>query len=265
MSQTEKAISLSQVKKNYGDFSALKGIDLEVSPGEFFGFIGPNGAGKTTLIRIIVGIIKPTSGIITVCGYDNLSSSSMAKRLTGYIPDRPYLYEKLTPIEYFDFISGLYSVSKERKLKVGEEMLKMFNLWDWRNELIEGFSHGMKQKVAMSAAMLHDPEVLVIDEPMVGLDPRSVKVVKDFLKDLTKKGKSIFFTTHTLSIAEDLCDRIGIINHGQVVALGTMDELKKHLKSGDSDLESIFLKITEEEEIGGELVPELAPKDSDEF
>ncbi|MBF0407025.1 MAG: ABC transporter ATP-binding protein [Candidatus Riflebacteria bacterium] len=267
MNQNDSAISLSQVKKDYGAFSALKGIDLEINRGELFGFLGPNGAGKTTLIRIMVGIIKPSSGTVKIRGNDILTESQKAKSCTGYIPDRPYLYEKLTPLEYFDFVSGLYSVPPDKCKKNGEEMLKMFSLWDWRNELIESFSHGMKQKVAMTASLMHDPDVIIVDEPMVGLDPKSVRIVKDFFKDLVKRGKTIFLTTHTLSVAEDLCDRIGIINRGQVAIMGTLDYLKDTLKSGDPTLENLFLKITEEEEEiqTAPMIPDNHPKDTGEF
>ncbi len=255
MNPTEPVMVLKDIRKRYGTFEALKGIDLAIPAGELFGFLGPNGAGKTTLIRILTGIIKPTAGQVTICGADLLTQPEAAKSRIGYVPDRPYLYEKLTPLEYFDFVAGLYALPVEQARQRGEEMLRRFALWEWREELIESFSHGMKQKVAMSASLLHDPDILVVDEPTVGLDPRSVKVVRDFFKDLVHRGKTIFLTTHTLSVAEDLCDRIGIIHHGTMVALGTMATLQQQARSPGSDLESIFLKITEEEE---ELPPATA-------
>lgn len=258
-------IRLRGVKKNYGPFEALKGIDLDVTRGELFGFLGPNGAGKTTLIRIMTGIIRPTEGEILIAGEDLLARPEAAKSKIGYIPDRPYLYEKLTPLEYFDFVGGLYTIPRADLEQRGEEFLKMFSLWDWRNELIEGFSHGMKQKVAMSAALLHDPEILIVDEPMVGLDPRSVRLVKDFFTNLVARGKTLFLTTHTLSVAQDLCHRIGIINKGQVAALGSLTELRNSAHHGVHDLESIFLQITAEEEIGPELVVPEKPAVSEEF
>lgn len=248
MNQNSPMIIFSQIKKKYGDFYALKSLDLSINKGELFGFLGPNGAGKTTLIRILTGIIKPTSGTVHIAEHNLFEAPEKAKALLGYVPDRPYLYEKLTPIEYFDFMGGLYSVNKDRIREKGEEMLKMFDLWERRNELIESFSHGMKQKVAMSAAILHDPQIFVVDEPTVGLDPRSVKMAKNYFKRLISEGKTVFLTTHTLSVAQDLCDRIAIIRQGEIVALGNMEELQTRAKMPGNNLESVFLKITEEEQ-----------------
>lgn len=241
-------IRFAEIKKNYGDFTALKTINLDIFKGELFGFLGPNGAGKTTLIRILTGIIKPTSGRVFIGNFDLNAQPDQAKALLGYVPDRPYLYEKLTPLEYFDFMGGLYKVDRQRILSKGEEMLKLFSLWDRRHELIESFSHGMKQKVAMSAAILHDPEIFVVDEPTVGLDPRSVKLAKDYFRNLVAQGKTVFLTTHTLSVAEDLCHRIAIIRNGDIVALGNLNELQKLASLPGNDLEAIFLKLTEEEQ-----------------
>ena len=248
MNQNETMIRFSEIKKQYGDFSALKSINLDISRGELFGFLGPNGAGKTTLIRILTGIIKPSSGKVFVGPFDLYAEPDKAKSMLGYVPDRPYLYEKLTPLEYFDFMGGLYNVPAEKIQQKGEEMLKIFSLWDRRHELIESFSHGMKHKVAMSAAILHDPEIFVVDEPTVGLDPRSVKLAKDFFRELANRGKTVFLTTHTLSVAEDLCDRIAIIRNGDIVALGNLEELQKRASMPGNDLEAVFLKITEEEQ-----------------
>ncbi|HOT26878.1 MAG TPA: ABC transporter ATP-binding protein [Candidatus Ozemobacteraceae bacterium] len=247
MNQNEPAISLTGIGKHYGDFEALKPTSLDIMPGEFFGFLGPNGAGKTTMIRIITGIIIPTCGSVRISGHDVAKDPDAAKRRIGYIPDRPYLYEKLTPLEYFEFVAGLYTLTDDLWKQRSEELLKLFKLWEWRNELIESFSHGMKQKVAMCSAFLHDPDIIIVDEPMVGLDPKSVRLVKDIFKEQVKKGKTIFLTTHTLSVAQDLCSRIGIINRGSVIALGTLEALRIQSGSDTSDLESVFLKLTEEE------------------
>ncbi|MGM0598515.1 MAG: ABC transporter ATP-binding protein [Candidatus Rifleibacteriota bacterium] len=247
MNQNKNIIEFVKIKKDYGSFSAVKEINLEIKSGELFGFLGPNGAGKTTMIRMLTGIIKPTAGQIIINGYDLYKQPDKAKASIGFVPDRPYLYEKLTPIEYFDFMGGLYSVAKEQIRRQGEEMLKLFSLWDRRNELIESFSHGMKQKVAMSAAILHDPQIFVVDEPTVGLDPRSLKLAKEFFINLVKNGKTIFLTTHTLSVAQDLCQRIGIIRDGEIVALGSMAELQTRASLPGNNLEHVFLKITEEE------------------
>ena len=248
MSQNnEVIIKFDSIQKQYGDFSAVKGISLEVSRGELFGFLGPNGAGKTTMIRMLTGIIRPTSGSITIGGFDLYKDPIKAKSMIGYVPDRPYLYEKLTPIEYFEFMGGLYNVKKERIKEISERMLKMFDLREKRDELIESFSHGMKQKVAMIAAILHDPDILVVDEPTVGLDPRSIKLVKEYFKSWTNEGKTLFLTTHTLSVAQDLCQRIAIIRHGEIAALGNLSQLQEQAKLPGNDLESVFLKLTEEE------------------
>lgn len=242
----ETIIKFESIHKQYGDFTAVKEISLEIAKGELFGFLGPNGAGKTTMIRMLTGIIRPTSGEITIGGYNLYKEPTQAKSLIGYVPDRPYLYEKLSPLEYFDFMGGLYNVPKERIKEIAERMLKLFDLWDKRDELIESFSHGMKQKTAMIAAILHDPQILVVDEPTVGLDPKSIKLVKDYFKQITNEGKTLFLTTHTLSVAEDLCQRIAIIRHGEIAALGTLEELQEQAKLPGNDLEAVFLKLTEE-------------------
>ena len=243
----EVLIKFESIHKEYGDFTAVKEINLEIARGELFGFLGPNGAGKTTMIRMLTGIIRPTSGNITIGGYNLYKDPINAKSLIGYVPDRPYLYEKLSPTEYFEFMGGLYNVPKARVNEISERMLKLFDLWDKKDELIESFSHGMKQKTAMIAAILHDPEILVVDEPTVGLDPKSIKLVKEYFRQLTNEGKTLFLTTHTLSVAEDLCQRIAIIRHGEIVALGSLSELQQQAKMPGNDLESVFLKLTEEE------------------
>ncbi len=248
MSQNyESIIKFEAIHKEYGDFTAVKEINLEIARGELFGFLGPNGAGKTTMIRMLTGIIKPTSGKIIIGGFDLYKDPIKAKSLIGYVPDRPYLYEKLTPNEYFDFMGGLYNVPKEQIKEISEKMLKLFDLWEKKDELIESFSHGMKQKTAMIAAVLHNPDILVVDEPTVGLDPKSIKLVKDFFKNFTKEGKTLFLTTHTLSVAQDLCERIAIIRHGEITALGTLSQLQEQAKLPGNDLEAVFLKLTEEE------------------
>lgn len=243
----ESIIKFDSIHKEYGDFTAVKEITLEIAKGELFGFLGPNGAGKTTMIRMLTGIIRPTSGRINIGGYDLYKDPLKAKAMIGYVPDRPYLYEKLSPVEYFEFMGGLYNVKKERIKEISEKMLKLFDLWEKKDELIESFSHGMKQKTAMIAAILHDPEILVVDEPTVGLDPRSIKLVKEYFKNLTNEGKTLFLTTHTLSVAEDLCQRIAIIRHGEIAALGTLTQLQEQAKLPGNDLEAVFLKLTEEE------------------
>lgn len=254
MNRTEPIIRFTNIQKNYGDFAALKPINLEIFKGELFGFLGPNGAGKTTLIRILTGIIKATGGTVSIGGFSLEKEPESAKRMLGYVPDRPYLYEKLSPLEYFDFMGGLYNVKQSEIASIGEKLLKLFDLWNKRNDLIESFSHGMKQKVAMSAANLHKPDILVVDEPTVGLDPKSVKLAKQFFKDMTLEGKTIFLTTHTLSVAEDLCDRIAIIRSGEIAAIGTLEELQTKASMPNNNLEDIFLKITEEENLPNPVI-----------
>lgn len=245
MNQNKNLIEIIELEKSYGNFLALKPLNLAIQRGELFGFLGPNGAGKTTLIRILAGLIKANAGKILIDG-EEITNNPRTKSMLGYIPDRPYLYEKLTPLEYFDFVGGLYSVKKATILEKGEHLLKLFDLWHKRDDLLEGFSHGMKQKVAIGAATLHDPQILIVDEPTVGLDPKSVKLVKDFFKSRIAEGKTIFLTTHTLSVAEDLCSRIGIIRSGEIIALGSLQELQKQASMPNNHLEEIFLRLTEE-------------------
>ncbi len=239
-------IHLDKICKQYGQFIALKPLDLEIPRGQLFGFLGPNGAGKTTTIRILTGLIRPSSGEVTVGGVNLRRNPEQVKAKMGYVPDRPYLYDKLTPDEYFSFLAGLYQIPEEQARTRGEELLSLFEILKWRDQLIEGFSHGMKQKVAMSGALLHDPELLVIDEPTVGLDPQSVRHLKDLLRDLCRRGKTVFLSTHNLAIAETVCDRIGIINRGECVALGSMSDLRERSNDPTRNLEEIFLQLIRE-------------------
>jgi len=237
-------IQLKNLTRKYGNFFAVKNLNLNVKRGEVFGFIGPNGAGKTTTIKMLGGIIPPTSGSISICGIDLLKNPEEAKRRTGFIPDRPYLYEKLTGMEFLRFIADLYNVPDALFLKKAEELLAMFFLTDWSFELIESYSHGMKQRLIMAAALLHDPELFIVDEPLVGLDPAGIKMIRELFKNLAKNNKSIFMSTHTLKVAEDICDRIGIINRGHLIAAGTFEELRCLAKTERKDLEDVFFKLT---------------------
>jgi len=239
-------IKLENLTKRYGRTLAVDRLNLSLPQGEIFGFIGPNGAGKTTTIRMMGGILAPTEGFITIDGISMADHPEEAKRRIGFIPDRPYLYEKLTGMEFMRFSADLYGVNDGVFMEKASELLKMFGLFDWAHDLIEAYSHGMKQRLIISAALLHDPRVLIVDEPMVGLDPAAIKMVKDILKDLARRGTTIFMSTHTLKVAEDLCDRIGIIHRGSLVALGTTRELKRAAQIQEADLESVFLRLTEE-------------------
>jgi len=235
-------IKLSNLTKIYGTLIAVKGISLEVSAGEVFGFLGPNGAGKTTTIKMMAGLLQPTSGEVRIGGFDVQKEPLKAKAITGFIPDRPYLYEKLTAGEFMLFVSKLYDMTGMEK-RIGE-LLGLFGLTEWSGELIENFSHGMKQRLVMASALLHDPKVLVVDEPMVGLDPRGARLVKDLFKDLAAKGVTIFMSTHTLEIVENMCSRVAIINHGEIIAEGSVEDLGRMARMPESHLEPIFLRLT---------------------
>ena len=239
-------IEIRDLTKKYGDFVAVDGLTLTAAAGEIFGFLGPNGAGKTTTIRIVSGLSLPTAGTVRVGGIDVLAEPVRAKAVMGYVPDRPYLYEKLTGRELLQFVANLYSKEwsdcEERAL----DLLRYFGLGDWIDARIENLSHGMKQKLVIVSALVHDPAVLVIDEPMVGLDALAQKQVKVLFRNLAKAGKTVFLTTHTLSVAEAVCDRIAIINRGRIVATGTTAELKQ-----DRELEDAFLALTYDDSTAG--------------
>jgi len=245
-------ISLRGAKKHYGRFEAVKGIDLDVHRGEIFGFLGPNGAGKTTTIRMVAGVLQPTGGQVLVGGDDLEKAPESAKSRIGYIPDRPYLYEKLSGGEFLRFVAGLWGKEGEAVEARADRLLELFQLSQWKDELIESYSHGMRQKILISSALIHQPELIVVDEPLVGLDPRSARLLKDLFKTFVKNGGTVFLTTHTLEVAEALCDRIAIINKGEIMALGTMEELRAQADAGGAHLEEIFLKLT-----GGEAMADV--------
>jgi ABC-2 type transport system ATP-binding protein len=244
-------IELFHLGKKFGDFQAVKDVTLQIPPGEIFGFLGPNGAGKTTTIRMMGGLMRPTSGRVCLDGKDVMRQPEEAKSILGFIPDRPYLYEKLTGQEFLDFIADLHGLetgnSRQKRI---DELLNFFDLQEWGRELVESFSHGMRQRLVIAAALLPRPKVLIIDEPMVGLDPKGARLVKGLLRDLARKGVSIFMSTHTLELAEEVCQRIAIINEGRVIALGTMEELREKAKTTGARLEPLFLKLTGEEAAG---------------
>ncbi len=229
-------IEIEHLTKKYGDFTAVDDISLDVPRGEIFGFLGPNGAGKTTTIRILAGLSLPTAGLVRIGGHD---IGVEAKAITGYVPDRPYLYEKLTGRELLHFVADLYRKKWPACEARGLELLRYFDLGDWVNARIENLSHGMKQKLVIVSALVHDPEVLIIDEPMVGLDALAQKQVKLLMRRLADETKTVFLTTHTMSVAEAVCDRIAIINRGRIIATGTTAELKS-----DRALEDVFLELT---------------------
>jgi ABC-2 type transport system ATP-binding protein len=239
-------IQLQQLTKRYGDFTAVDGINLEVPRGELFGFLGPNGAGKTTTLRMIAGILQPSSGRVLAGGLDVHRQPNEAKARMGFIPDRPFIYEKLTGMEFLRFVAGLYGQEGARVEHRSRELLALFQLEDWRDELVESYSHGMRQKLIISSAFVHRPEVIVVDEPMVGLDPRAARTLKDLFREYVRRGNTIMMSTHTLEVAEGMCDRIAIIRKGRIAAAGTMADLRRHAERGDEGLEDIFLRLTGE-------------------
>jgi ABC-2 type transport system ATP-binding protein len=242
-------LRLEGVVKRYGGFTAVAGLDLAVKRGEIFGFLGPNGAGKTTTIRMVAGVLQPTAGRILVGGNDLRTEPEAAKARIGYIPDRPFLYEKLSGAEFLRFVAGLWGRDGKATEERANRLLELFNLHDWKDALIESYSHGMRQKILISSALVHHPELIVVDEPMVGLDPRSARILKDLLRSFVDSGGTVFLTTHTLEVAEAVCDRIGIMAGGKIVALGTMDDLRAQAHAGGAHLEEIFLKVTHGEEM----------------
>ena len=240
-------IQLIELTKRFGQLVAVNRIDLHVKQGEIFGFLGPNGAGKTTTIKMLAGLLKPTSGRALIDGYDVVAHSMEAKRVTGFIPDQPFLYEKLTGVEFLRFIGSLFGMKKtEIELRISE-LLGLFELDGWAGELIESYSHGMRQRLVMSAALLHNPKVIIVDEPMVGLDPKGINLVKRIFRQKSEEGVTIFLSTHTLEIAQQLCHRLGIINGGKLIAMGTLSELMtalEHKTAQTGTLESLFLALT---------------------
>ncbi len=239
-------IEVSTLSKKYGSFVAVDSIDLFVPKGELFGFLGPNGAGKTTTLRMIAGILRPSAGTVRIAGIDLSVDPIAAKARLGFIPDRPFIYEKLTGMEFLRFVAGLYREDGPTIEHRARELLALFDLEDWRDELVESYSHGMRQKLIISSAFVHRPDVIVVDEPMVGLDPKAAKTLKDQFREYTRRGHTIMMSTHTLEVAQTMCDRIGIIQRGKIRACGTMDDLRQNAERGDEGLEEIFLRLTGE-------------------
>ena len=237
-------IAVTGLVKRYGTFTAVDGVSLEVKPGQIHGFLGPNGAGKTTTIRMIAGLLKPTAGHILVNGHDLAVSPEAAKASLWFIPDRPFIYEKLTAGEFLSFHAGLYGIADDGIDDRIREMLELFELGRWRDELVESFSHGMKQRLVMSAAFLHRPQAVLVDEPMVGLDPRGARLIKDVFRRMADHGVAILMSTHTLEVAQEMCDLVSIILKGHIIASGTVDDLRQLAGSADDQLTPLFLKLT---------------------
>jgi len=242
-------IELKNLTKRYGKTLAVNNLNLSVARGEIYGFIGPNGAGKTTTIRIMGGVLAPTEGLVTIDGINMADDPEGVKRRIGFIPDRPFIYEKLTGMEFMRFSADLYGVDERVFRDKAQELLKKFAIFNWADELIESYSHGMKQRLIISSALLHDPTVIIVDEPMVGLDPAAIKMVKNMFRELSRGGMTIFMSTHTLAVAEDICDRIGVIHRGALIATGTTRDLKRDAGVEEADLEEVFLILTEGQQI----------------
>lgn len=240
-------LELSGVSKSYGSsVKAVDSLDLKVSKGEIFGFLGPNGAGKTTTIKMVVGILRPDQGQIKINGFDLGSDPIKAKLQVGYVPDEAQLWEKLTGAEYLNFMCDVYRVPGEYRLERARDLLEAFEMLDAVNEPIGSYSRGMRQKIALIGSLMHRPPLWVLDEPMVGLDPRSSYVLKELMRSHAQQGGAVFFSTHVLEVAERLCDRVGVINKGKLIAVNTVDEMKNlFAREGDKSLEEVFLKITE--------------------
>src|SRR5699024_6789109 len=254
------SIKLTDLSKVYGKYEAVKNLQLEVPRGELFGFLGPNGAGKTSTIKMMTGLLEPTKGTVKVAGINIWQDPLEAKKRIAYVPDQPNLYPKLTGWEYLQFIASVFRIPNKKFQVKAEELLHIFSLTNRVDELIESYSHGMKQKIAICGALIHEPDVLFLDEPTVGLDPNSARSLKKLLRELCDHGMTAFVSTHILEIAEQMCDRIGIILEGRIIALGTMGELREHKGSTNRSLEDIFLELT-----GGEdqqaLISEISKTD----
>jgi len=237
-------ILVDNLVKNYGGFTAVDGVTLEVGPGEIHGFLGPNGAGKTTTIRIVAGLLKPTSGRVVIDGHDLATSAEAAKAALGFIPDRPFIYEKLTAGEFLRFHAGLYGMDGNGIGHRVAEVLELFELTRWKGELVESSSHGMRQRLVMCAAFLHRPRAVLVDEPMVGLDPRGARLIKQVFRHMSERGVAILMSTHTLEVAEEMCDHISIIQKDSIIARGTVEALRRMAGSADEQLTPVFLKLT---------------------
>ncbi len=237
-------LDIRELSKSFGSFRAVDRVSLAVAPGEIFGFLGPNGAGKTTTIKLMTGLLKPDAGSVRICGFDLAREPSQCKQRTGYIPDRPYLYEKLTGDEFLQFIASLYRLPEKKFEANSARLLELFDLTPWRHHLIESYSHGMRQKLIITSAFMLEPPLIVVDEPMVGLDPKSGRIVKELFRSRARQGTTIFLSTHSLEIAQELCDRIAIIVEGRLRAVGDMASLQRESRTARPDLEEIFLELT---------------------
>ena len=241
-------IRIIKLRKQYGRLAAVDNLNIEVAPGEIFGFLGPNGAGKTTTIRVMMGILRASSGRVILGGHDVEQEPQQAKAIAGFIPDRPFIYEKLSGKEFLTFIAKLHRMETARLRHRIDELLEYFELANWQDELVEGFSHGMKQRLVLCAALVHEPRILIVDEPMVGLVPKGARTIKDLFRSLAKAGTTVFLSTHSISVAQEVCHRIGIIQKGHLIASGTMADIYGLARGHDSNLEDVFLELTQQQD-----------------
>jgi ABC-2 type transport system ATP-binding protein len=241
-------IRIINLRKQYGRLAAVDNLNIEVAPGEIFGFLGPNGAGKTTTIRVMMGILRASSGRVILGGHDVEQEPQQAKAIAGFIPDRPFIYEKLSGKEFLTFIAKLHRMESARRKRRIDELLEYFELSNWQDELVEGFSHGMKQRLVLCAALVHEPRILIVDEPMVGLDPKGARTIKNLFRSLAEAGTTVFLSTHSLSVAEEVCHRIGIIQKGHLIASGSMADIYRLTHGQDSNLEDVFLELTQQQD-----------------
>jgi ABC-2 type transport system ATP-binding protein len=239
-------IELQHVSKSYGNKVAVNDLHLTIRAGEMFAFLGPNGAGKTTTIKMLCGLLFPTTGVIRIAGFDLEHQGEQARQRISYVPDTPFLYEKLTGRELLQFIAGMYRMEPQHAARRIGAMIELFGLASFVDDLTQNYSHGMRQRTVFAAALLHEPMVLIVDEPTVGLDPRSIRLLKDVLRNETKRGATVFLSTHSLDIAQELSDRIGVIAQGKLIGCGTLDDLRQRAEL-HGNLEEVFLKLTEEE------------------
>ncbi|MHC4398339.1 MAG: ABC transporter ATP-binding protein [Planctomycetota bacterium] len=253
-------IEFDNVTRKYGQKVAVAGLTLTIRPGEVMAFLGPNGAGKTTTIRMLVGLLRPTSGAIRVHGYDSVADTRHVAQIIGYVPDESFLYDKLTGREFLEFVAEMRGIPRSDAGAVIARQSERFELTGFLDDLTETYSHGMSQRLVFAAALLHDPQVLVVDEPMVGLDPKSVRLVKDLLRAKASGGAAVFMSTHTLAVAEEIADRIGIVDRGRLVFLGTLDELRHELSLQRTSLEQLFLQLTAETENEQTRSPTAGPE-----
>jgi ABC-2 type transport system ATP-binding protein len=249
-------IRIVNLCKQYGRLTAVDNLNIEVAPGEIFGFLGPNGAGKTTTIRVMMGILRASSGRVLLGEHDVELEPQQAKAIAGFIPDRPFIYEKLSAKEFLTFIGQLRRMDSSRLVRRIDHLLEYFELLNWQDELVEGFSHGMKQRLVLCAALVHEPRILVVDEPMVGLDPKGARTIKDLFRSLAKTGTTIFLSTHSISVAEEVCQRIAIIQKGRLIANGSMADLYRLTQGHDSNLEDVFIELTQQQDQLATLGPE---------